>query len=150
MFHCRTVMFVLVYVSLALPLFQTDAFGQNANPGSTLFRAINCQVMSPDGSRIPVFAYRNMSNAEEVILIAKSADHALLVNLKSKKAYKVSKPLLGSNAVNVSNDRPAVSGNIGFMSRNVPGKKGLTEIIVHFQDESCFLCGPQQFAAIWD
>jgi hypothetical protein len=97
-----------------------------------------------------VFAYRSTKSPDEVILIARNADHALLVDFKSQKAYKVTKPLLGSNAVIVSNERPAVSGNIGFLGRNVNGKKGLTEIIVHFQGESCFLCGPQAFASIWD
>ena len=142
LFFCSTLLMLLVLPGSLLA--QTDA------PGSTLFRAIYCQVMSPDGTRLQVYAYRNMRVFDEVILIAKNADHALIVNMKSKKAYKVPKPLLGANAVNVSNERPAVSGNIGFMSRNVPGKKSLTEIIVHFEGESCFLCGAQQFAAIWD
>lgn len=139
-----------VLLLLMLPLFCSEAYGQNDKSSSTLFRTINCQVMSPEGERLPVFAYRNMRNSNEVILIAKNADHALIVNFRSKKAYKVAKPLLGTNAVNVSNERPAVSGSIGFAVRDLPGKKGLTEIIVHFNGESCFLCGGQQFAAIWD
>ena len=137
-------------VSLLLLVFATDASGQSKSSGTTLFRAINCQVLSPDGSSISVFAYRSMKNKDEVILIARNADHSLLVNFKTSKAYKMAKPLLGSNAVTVSDVRPASSGNIGFMARNVQGKKGLTEIIVHFQGESCFLCGPQAFASIWD
>ena len=140
----------LSMVSLWLIGFSTQSNGQSKTPGTTLFRAINCQVLSPDGTPIPVFAYRSMKNSDEVILIASNADHALLVNFKNQKAYKVTKPLLGSNAVSVSDERPAVSGNIGFLGRTVQGKKGLMEIIVHFQGESCFLCGPQAFASIWD
>jgi hypothetical protein len=138
------------FVSLLLVTFSTNAAGQKNTSGTTLFRAINCQVLSPDGASISVFAYRSMKNKDEVILISRNADHSLLVNFKTSKAYKMAKPLLGSNAVTVSDVRPASSGNIGFMARNVQGKKGLTEIIVHFQGESCFLCGPQAFASIWD
>ncbi|MDH7514302.1 MAG: hypothetical protein QHI48_00300 [Bacteroidota bacterium] len=123
---------------------------QQGKRTATLFRSIHCQVMSPEGLRLPVFAYRNMKNADEVILISKMADHALLVNFRTHKAYKVPKPLLGVNTVTVSDERPAVSGHIGFAVHNVPGKKGLVEIIVHFEGENCFLCGAQQFAAIWD
>lgn len=138
------------FLSLCFLGLFLQANGQNTTAKTTLFRAINCQVLNPDGTPIPVFAYRSTKSTEEVILIARNADHALLVDFKTQKAYKVTKPLLGSNAVIVSNERPAVSGNIGFLGRNVNGKKGLTEIIVHFQGESCFLCGPQAFASIWD
>ena len=141
---------VLIFISAQFLCFSQQSLCQRKAAKTTLFRAINCQVLNPDGTPIPVFAYRSMKSSDEVILISQNADHALLVDFKNQKAYKMTKPLLGSNAVTVSDERPAVSGNIGFLGRNVQGKKGLTEIIVHFNGESCFLCGPQAFASIWD
>jgi len=80
-----------------------------------------------------------MKNKNEILLIAATADHALLIDLRSQKAFKVPKPFPGTNAVAVSNVRPDVHGNVGFMVRNTIDKKEITEVIVHFKNESCFL-----------
>jgi hypothetical protein len=97
-----------------------------------------------------VIAFRNMKDPDEVIIISVNANHALIVNARTKKAYKVPKPILGENAVNVSNERPAQYGNAGFHMRTDKNKVQITEIIVYFKDDSCFLCGPTMFAAVWD
>ena len=134
----------------AFVLMIPAAFSQSSTSTSSLFRVINCQVLNPDGSAMPVVAYKSMKNPNEVILINLKADHALIVNLSEHKAYKVTKPLLGTNAVTVPDYRPEQSGNVGFQGRKIPGKKDLVEIIVYFKNGSCFLCGSQTFASIWE
>ena len=138
---------------LALVFIADTGKGQetrNSAKGSTLFRAINCEVLDKSNKPMPVIAFRSMRIRDEVILISKTANHALIVDLKTKKAYKVPKPILGENAVNVSNERPEQSGNVGFQVRSDKKRAQLTEIIVNFQDGGCFLCEPTMFAAIWD
>jgi hypothetical protein len=139
------------FLLLGVLVFHCQTQAQQKKPTSTsLFWAINCQVLDVDGKPMPVAAYRNSRCKDEIILISRTADHALLVNLKEQKAFKISKPIWGTNAVTVSDERPITSGNVGFMVRNHPQKKNLTEIIVHFKEGSCFLCGPQTFAAVWE
>ena len=118
--------------------------------GSTLFRAINCRVLDKDNKPMSVVAFRNMRMKEEVILISPTANHALIVNLKEQKAYKVSKPILGENAVNVPDFRPEQNGNVSFHVLTEKNNVTLTEIVVDFGDDGCFLCLPMVFAAIWD
>lgn len=140
----------IVWSAIVSLFMVSTALAQNPSFKSSLFRVINCQVLNPDGTPMPVVAYKNMKNPDEVILINLKADHALIVNLHEQKAFKVSKPLLGTNAVNVSDYRPEQSGNVGFQGRKVPGKKDVVEIIVYFKNGTCFLCGSQTFASIWE
>lgn len=140
---------IIILTMLSLSLY-SSAEAQSKKQSTSLFRAINCQVSNTDGAHLQVSAYRNMKNANEIILISKNADHALLIDLKKQVAYKVAKPFPGTNAVAVSDDRPNAHGNLGFMTKNGKDKKDITEIIVHFQNDSCFLCGPQSFASVWD
>jgi hypothetical protein len=132
-------------------LYPIGVQGQTSNiPKTTQFISINCLVRDVNGHQMPVAAYRNIRNHQEVILISRQADHALIVNFGRQKAYKVRKPLLGTTSVNVADERPANTGNVGFMVRRDGKRKEATEIIVYFKDETCFLCGPQTFATIWD
>jgi hypothetical protein len=147
-FATRLAVFILMTI-LATPSGRSQS-AKIPGKGSTLFRAINCEVVNKEGKPMTVTAYRNMEIRDEVILISKTANHALIVNMRTKKAYKVPKPILGENAVNVSNQRPDHSGNVGFNVRSDKNRVRLTEIIVYFQDDSCFLCEPTVFAAIWD
>ena len=117
---------------------------------STMFRAINCRVLDGNDNQLPVVAYRSMKNRDEVILISKTANHALIANFKDQKVFKVTKPLLGTNAVYVPDERPEHSGNLGFLVRKDKDKKEIIEIIVYFKNESCFLCGSTTFASIWE
>jgi len=96
-----------IFFLLGSVVFSTTFLhAQQSRSGSTLFRTINCRVLDDNGGKLPVAAYKSMKDKNEVILISQQADHALIVNFKEQKAYKVSKPLLGTNAVNVPNDRP--------------------------------------------
>jgi hypothetical protein len=141
----------LLFAPLLCVVFFALAFPAHAQKAqNSQFLSVNCMVRDVNGQDIPVAAYRNVKNHDEIILISRSADHALIVDLKNQKAYKVQKPLLGTTSVIVSNVRPSVSGNVGFMVRRNGRHKEETEIIVYFHGESCFLCGPQTFATIWE
>ena len=148
--YAKVVPVLIILLAALLPIVATSQQGKTSRRGSTLFKAINCRVLDKDSKPMEVIAFRNMRLKDEVILISKTANHALIVDMKTKKAYKVPKPILGENAVNVSNERPDQSGNVGFHVRTDKNKVQLTEIIVYFQDDSCFLCGSTMFAAIWD
>jgi hypothetical protein len=143
-------MMVVLLFMLLVPYIGMAQRSGGTEKGSTLFRAINCEVLDKNNKQMPVIAFRSMRTKDEVILISKAANHALIVDMKSKKAYKVPKPILGENAVNVSNDRPAQSGNVGFHVKSDKGRAQLTEIIVYFPEGDCFLCEPTVFAEIWD
>lgn len=144
-----TFLTVLLFFTSASLVFQAQAQPVRKLQ-TTQFLSINCMVRDVNGQQIPVAAYRNVKNHSEIILLSRNADHALIVDLSKQKAYKVQKPLLGTTSVAVSDERPSVTGNVGFMVRNHGKHREETEIIVYFKDETCFLCGPQTFATIWE